>query len=119
MVIAGCKTRPMNRAIRDRGLILWRLRILRAFLKTALLGMELDLECTVVPDNATVQTVVWTLGQGSTAEGAKVSDGKASALGTGKVSVRATVAKGGKNGKDYTKSPMRWTLTAAAPYTKW
>ncbi|MCL2406425.1 MAG: S-layer homology domain-containing protein [Defluviitaleaceae bacterium] len=61
-----------------------------------------NLAGTVTPGNATYQTIEWSLGAGSSAPGAAVSGGVASATGVGTVAVVATVVNGAAPGVDFT-----------------
>jgi len=70
---------------------------------TGTVGTDLTLTGTVAPANASYQTIVWSLGTGSTAAGAAVSGGKARATGSGTVVVTATITNG---------------LTASTPFTR-
>ena len=74
-------------------------------------GTPVTLSGTVSPDAATNKTIVWSLGTGSTAAGASVSGGNASATGAGTVIVKATIVNGTAPGTDYTKD---FTITFAA-----
>ncbi|MCL1809113.1 MAG: dockerin type I domain-containing protein [Clostridiales bacterium] len=67
-------------------------------------GTPMALTGTVAPANATNQTIVWSLGAGSTAPGASVSGGQASATGAGTVNVVATIVDGLGAGTNYTQS---------------
>jgi glucan-binding YG repeat protein len=63
---------------------------------------------TITPSNASNQTIIWGLGSGSTATGATVSNGQASASGVGTVVVTATVINGLAEGVNFTKSFTIW-----------
>jgi hypothetical protein len=74
-------------------------------------GTPVTLNGTVAPTDATNQTIVWSLGTGSTAAGASVSGGVASATGAGTVVVKATITNGLAVGTDYTQN---FTITFSA-----
>jgi len=80
----------------------------------ATVGTPLTLAGTVVPANATNQTITWSLGSGSTAAGASVTGGQASATGAGTVVVTATITDGIAVGTDFTAD---FTINFAATYT--
>jgi hypothetical protein len=69
---------------------------------TALSGIDLTLSATVVPGNATQQTIVWTL-RSTINTTASISGNTLSAKGAGTVVVRATIIDGVKIGTSYTK----------------
>ena len=75
-------------------------------------GTPVPLTGKVTPSNADKQTIVWSLGEGSTAPGAAVSGGVATATGAGTVVVKATVADGKGAGNNFTKS---FVIVFAAP----
>lgn len=81
---------------------------------TGTVGTPVILTGTVAPSGATNKTIVWSLGTGSTAEGAAVIDGKASATGVGTVVVTATITNGLTASSDYTKN---FTITFGAGTT--
>lgn len=70
---------------------------------TGAVGTPLTLSGTVAPANAAHTAIEWSLGTGSTAPGAAVSNGEASATGVGTVKVRATIKDGRAVGADYTQ----------------
>ena len=59
---------------------------------------------TVAPADASNQTIVWSLGTDSTAVGATVSGGQASATGAGTVVVTATITNGAGVSTDHTQN---------------
>ena len=67
-------------------------------------GVPLTLSGAVYPSNATNKTIVWSLGTGSTAAGATVSSGQASATGAGIIKVVATIANGATATTPYTQN---------------
>jgi len=66
-------------------------------------GIPVDLDGTVKPAAASHKKIEWSLGTGSTAPGARVSENQASAVGIGTVVVRATIKNGTAPGAAYTK----------------
>ena len=74
-------------------------------------GTALPLGGTVAPADATHQTITWTLGTGSTAPGAAITDGAAHATGAGTVVATATIPHGTAEGTPFTQD---FTLTFTA-----
>jgi len=66
---------------------------------TATVGTALTLTSTVVPSDATNQTIAWSVSSGS----ATVSGSTLNATSAGQVTVRATITNGTDQGTDYTK----------------
>ena len=72
---------------------------------TGTAGTPIALAGTALPGNATNQTIVWSLGIGSTASDAAVNvAGQATATGAGTVNVAATVVGGGADGANFTQN---------------
>jgi len=67
----------------------------------ATVGVALPLTATVAPDNATNQTIVWTVSNAGTT-GAAISGGALTATGAGTVTVTATIADGTAVGTPFT-----------------
>ena len=80
---------------------------------TGTVGTSLTLGGTVVPANATNQTIAWSLGSGSTAPGATVYAGAVNASGPGTIVARATITDGAAPGTNYTQD-FTINLTAGA-----
>jgi uncharacterized protein YjdB len=79
---------------------------------TGTAGTPITLTGTVNPSNATNQTIVWRLGNASTAPGASVVDGQVNAAGAGTVLIMATIADGTVTG-DYTQT---FTINFGVPF---
>jgi hypothetical protein len=69
-----------------------------------ILGTDLTLEGTVEPDNATFQTIVWSVFNDDNATGATISGNTLSATSTGSVTIRATIIDGLALGSNYTQN---------------
>jgi len=80
-------------------------------------GTDLTLTGTVAPNDASYQTIVWSLGTGSTAAGATVTAGKASATGAGNVVVTATITNGATASTPYTQNFTIAFRTGPGPVT--
>ena len=80
---------------------------------TGTVGTPITLAGTVIPTTATNQTIVWSLGSGSTAAGASVTGGQVSATGAGIVNVVATIVNGATATTDFTAN---FTITFADPF---
>jgi len=80
---------------------------------TGTVGTPITLAGTVIPTTATNQTIVWSLGSGSTAAGASVTGGQVSAAGAGIVNVVATIVNGATATTDFTAN---FTITFADPF---
>ena len=77
-------------------------------------GTPLTLTGTVVPDDATNQTIAWSVASAGTT-GATVSDGNTlNTAAAGTVSVRATIANGASATTDYTQD---FSIAVTAPFT--
>ncbi|MCL2414346.1 MAG: Ig-like domain-containing protein [Bacteroidales bacterium] len=80
---------------------------------TATVGSALTLTGTVVPSNATNQTIVWSV-QNAGATGASLSGDTLITTSTGSVIVRATIVNGATATTDYTQD---FTITVNMPIT--
>jgi len=81
---------------------------------TAIVGTSLLLKGTVVPEDATNKTIIWTVkSKGST--GATISNGRLNTTGSGNVVITATVRNGKTRTTSYTKD---FTIKVSYPITK-
>ena len=86
---------------------------------TATASIPLTLSGTVVPENATFQTIVWSVVNAGTT-GASITDNLLNTDADGTVTIRATIVNGTAIGADYTKDftitviPCTYTVTATA-----
>jgi len=96
--------------------------------ETMLLETPLTLSSTVVPSNATYQTITWTV-QNAGTTGATITDGVLSVTSEGIVTVRATITDGTATGTPYTQdfditvydaiTPSITVVTATNPLHTW
>lgn len=66
-------------------------------------GTPLTLEATVTPENATIETIVWTVKDKGTTNATITEGNKLNATAAGKVTVTATIKEGGAYGADFTR----------------
>jgi len=71
---------------------------------TAIVNVPLTLTGTVIPTNATFQTIVWSVFDDSSGTGSSITGNTLSATATGTVIIRATIANGTALGTDYTQN---------------